>query len=99
MKRALIVGVAAEEELGEASEWYDQKRPGLGIELLDAVQDAQDAILSAPESCPLWQKGHPYRKYVLRRFPFVIFFVIEATTIRIVAIAHAKRGPGYWLGR
>jgi toxin ParE1/3/4 len=99
VKRRLIVGVAAEEELGEASEWYDGKRPGLGIELVDAVQVAFNTILDAPEVCPIWRKGHPYRRYVLRRFPFVLFFVIEGTTIRIVAVAHAKRGPGYWLGR
>jgi len=99
VKRRLIVGVAAEEELSEASGRYNEKRPGLGIELVNAVQVAFDAILSAPEACPLWRKGHPYRRYVLRRFPFVIFFLIEGTTIRIIAMAHAKRGPGYWLAR
>ena len=66
---------------------------------MDAVQVAFNTILDAPETCQIWRKGHPYRRYVLRRFPFVLFFVIEGTTIRIVAVAHAKRGPGYWLGR
>jgi toxin ParE1/3/4 len=99
VKRKLIVGVHAEDELGEAYDWYDEKRPGLGIELIDAVQIALSAILEGPETCRIWRKGHPYRRYVLRRFPFVIFFVIEEATIRIVAIAHAKRRPGYWVGR
>ncbi|MEO5730635.1 MAG: type II toxin-antitoxin system RelE/ParE family toxin [Byssovorax sp.] len=99
MKRRLIVGVSAEEELGEASDWYEGKRPGLGIEFVDAVQVALDAILEAPETWRFWRKGHPYRKHVLHRFPFVLFFVVDEATIRIVAIAHAKRRPGYWLGR
>lgn len=99
MKRRLIVGVDAEEELSEASGWYEGKRPGLGIEFVDAVQVALDTILDAPETWRSWRKGHPYRKYVLHRFPFVLFFVVETATIRIVAVAHAKRRPGYWVGR
>ena len=31
MKRRLIVSVDAEGELGEASDWYEAKRPELGI--------------------------------------------------------------------
>jgi toxin ParE1/3/4 len=99
VKRRLIVRVDAEAELAEAAAWYERRRPGLGHEFLRAVQEAVDAIMEAPEIHMLWKPGHPYRKCVLRRFPYVVFFTVEASLTQIVAFAHAKRRPGYWLSR
>jgi hypothetical protein len=48
-----------------------------------------------PEQWPIWRSDRPYRKRVLGRFPYVIFHVIEA--IVVLAVAHTKRRPGYWL--
>jgi len=36
---------------------------------------------------------------VLRQFPYSLFFIIENDTVVIVAVAHHKRRPGYWLPR
>jgi toxin ParE1/3/4 len=34
-----------------------------------------------------------------RVFPYAVRYTIEADYILIVAIAHGKRQPGYWLHR
>lgn len=99
MTRPILVRVDAQAELDEAAGWYERRRPGLGIEFVRAVEVALEAIAEAPESSPRWQAGYPYRRYVLRRFPFVVFFTAEGAGIQIVAFAHAKRRPGYWRGR
>ena len=39
------------------------------------------------------------RRVVLRRFPYSIVFFDWLDEIYIVAIARAKRHPGYWKGR
>jgi hypothetical protein len=39
------------------------------------------------------------RRYLLHRFPFFVVFRETATRIEILAVAHARRRPGYWLGR
>jgi len=39
------------------------------------------------------------RRRVLRRFPYSIVFLLEPAEIVIVAVAHHKRRPGYWIGR
>lgn len=39
------------------------------------------------------------RRYLPRRFPFSVVFREAADRIEIIAIAHARRRPGYWLGR
>jgi toxin ParE1/3/4 len=39
------------------------------------------------------------RRALLSRFPYGVVFVELEDHIRVVAIAHAKRKPGYWLHR
>jgi len=39
------------------------------------------------------------RRALLPRFPFGLVFLQIGREIRIVAVAHAKRRPGYWLHR
>jgi hypothetical protein len=36
---------------------------------------------------------------MLPRFPYGVVFVELTKEVRIVAVAHAKRRPGYWLDR
>jgi toxin ParE1/3/4 len=43
--------------------------------------------------------GTECRKVVLRRFPYLIFYEVESSLIRIVAIAHGSREPNYWRHR
>lgn len=89
---------AASEELDAAGEWYDAQRPGLNLELLDAVEEAIALIVEQPVA---WQRdsvvaGREIRRFVMRRFPFSIVYYVVDDLVRIVAIAHAKRRPGYW---
>jgi hypothetical protein len=58
---------------------------------------------SSDQSWGAGQQGKPgIRRAVLDRFPFVIAFVVgpaNAEAPLIVAIAHGKRRPGYWVAR
>ena len=40
--------------------------------------------------------GDEVRHKLLIRFPYSILHVIEPDRIRVVAVAHQKRRPGYW---
>lgn len=35
----------------------------------------------------------------LRRFPYSVIYYIRAEELRVVALAHHRRKPGYWSGR
>lgn len=39
------------------------------------------------------------RRYLLRRFPFFVVFRETNDRLQIPAVAHARRRPGYWMGR
>ena len=60
-----------------------------------------DLAMARIEEAP--RRWPPYladtRRYLLRRFPFFVVFREVDDRVQIVAIAHAKRRPGYWLGR
>jgi len=99
MRRTLRVLPDAETELQSAAIWYEEKRPGLGIEFVAIVDQALQSVLENPETCPVWQPHQPYRKQPLKRFPYVLFFRVDSAMVEIVAVAHAKRRPGYWLDR
>jgi hypothetical protein len=39
------------------------------------------------------------RRALLPRFPYAVIFMDLGEHIRVLAVAHAKRRPGYWLDR
>ncbi|MCB9760182.1 MAG: type II toxin-antitoxin system RelE/ParE family toxin [Alphaproteobacteria bacterium] len=98
MTLALAFKPEALDELEEAAAWYEARRPGLGMEFLAEIERLNRLIRDHPEACPIWRVGYPYRRAVARRFPYVLFYLVEDRVV-VMAVAHARREPGYWLGR
>jgi plasmid stabilization system protein ParE len=95
----LYVAPEAEEELAASADWYESRRAGLGVELVATIDGALEEIMAAPLACPTWRADRPYRKKTVRRFPYVIFFDVRDDVVFVIAVAHAHRRPGYWVGR
>ena len=93
----------ARAELRRAAVWYEERRPGLGDEFISAISASLDRISDAPESYPAWPstraEGALIRKATAQRFPYVIAFEKHEHHVLVLAIAHAKRRPLYWLTR
>jgi hypothetical protein len=88
---------SARKELFDSSERYSTLVPGLGEEFLNEVGQAANVIAAAPERFPIYQDD--VRRYVMRRFPYVILYRRFETKIRILALSHTSRLPGYWQHR
>ena len=99
MSLRLIVDPEAETEIVEAAGWYEDRLTGLGLEVLAAVDRAFSEIAEAPERFSVWKKDHSYRRRLVRRFPYVVFYEVDADRVIIWAVAHARRRPGYWISR
>lgn len=89
-------------ELIEAAAWYETRQPGLAIRFLQEIDQAQQAIQSRPKS--FLQLANmavdlEVRRALLPRFPYALVFLELQTEIRVLAVAHAKRHPDYWLNR
>ena len=89
-------------ELIEATSWYETRQPGLAVKFLQEIDQAQQAIQSRPLSFPRLANTAvdlEIRRTLLPRFPYALVFLELQTEIRVLAIAHAKRQPDYWLNR
>ena len=76
-------------ELSEAIAWYENQKPNLGLEFLDAVEQATSKIAETPDRFP--SNKLPIRHFPLRRFPFTIFYQAYDNQVHIAAIWHQKR--------
>jgi plasmid stabilization system protein ParE len=87
----------AQRELIESAVYYERRVPGLGVRFDEEVRRATDFLLGHPEV------GHPadatLRKFVLNRFPFTLYYSATADVVRVEAVAHQSRLPGYWKAR
>ena len=97
--KALVLTTDAQLEARAAANWYEEAEAGLGVEFISEVDRVLGLLADAPGRYPVWRPGRPYRRALLRRFPYVIFFVDEPDHVLVLAIAHQKRKPGYWLRR
>ena len=87
----------AEDELNIAVAHYEDIEAGLGIRLKEEVRATIRWIAANPELPRLRLKG--YRRVNLKVFQHYIAYFIWAETIWVVAIAHGRRRPEYWLKR
>ena len=97
MKPVIVHGEASA-ELDEAVAYYEQQQPGLGLRLLSDVQRTVTRIQLNP------QLGTPYketafRRALVRRFPYVVFYADLENAVWVIAVTHAKRRPDYWRQR
>lgn len=61
----------AEDDLLEAYVWYEQRRAGLGEELLESLDKARQAIIQNPEIYRIRYKKR-VRAFVVDGFPYLI---------------------------
>src|SRR5688572_29920376 len=81
----------------EAREFYLSKSVAVEETFRQEIEHAIAMIRDHPETWPTYVLGT--RRFILNRFPYSLVYKTDGTHSLIVAIAHAKRKPGYWRGR
>lgn len=87
----------AAHELTQAALWYEEKDSGLGKRLRDDVYHVVRRIAEDPLLWPERRGG--YRRVNCPVFPYFVAYIIREEKIVVVAVAHARRKPGYWQSR
>ena len=84
-------------ELIETALHYEQQVPELGRRFEAEVRHVTNLLLDHPE---MGQQVDPdLRRIILPRFPFSLIYSVAADTLRIEAVTHQSRLPGYWKTR
>jgi plasmid stabilization system protein ParE len=99
--KKLRVLAEARQEFADALRWYRSKAPAfaeaLALEYRAIVHRARQfpdagAIETATESMTV-------RRHLLHQFPYKVLTVNLPDQVVVIAFAHTKRRPGYWLER
>ena len=97
MAAKLITAAEAEADVLEAYGWYESQRVGLGERFLDSVDACIHSICRMPEMHEVVCKS--YRRALVRRFPFAVFYGYEADTVTVYSVFHTSRDPDKWRER
>jgi toxin ParE1/3/4 len=81
----------------EAYDWYSQRSQQAAEAFQEELRAAGRAIERSPERWTCYLFGT--RRYLMKRFPFVIVYRVGNERIEIIAVAHGRRRPGYWRNR
>jgi toxin ParE1/3/4 len=90
-KPVRLVDAARDELLAEVAKY--------GSGFTRAVRAAFSLIARFPEAWAAYPERPGVRRYVMKRYPFVIVYREMPAEIRVLAVAATKRRPGYWRGR
>jgi plasmid stabilization system protein ParE len=99
---SLSFSAGAERDLADAMDWYNNQRPGLGGDLLEAVRPLLASIANQPFQFPRYDSGSTrhFRYALVRRFPYrIVFEVRPDESLVVLAVAHTSRHPDYWTNR
>ena len=93
----IVVRSSAEKDITEAIEWYEKQLPGLGSRFLN---DIDQTIISIKDNPEIYRKVYKdFRRALLNKFPFGIYYLLESDKVVIFAVYHEKRNPKSWKKR
>ena len=96
MKRVIVPAALA--ELHDAAAFYTASANlQLGLVFLAEFEHGVNAILANPKVGAMFRGTR--RRYLLRRFPYSIIYQVSTDELRVIAVAHQRRRPGYWASR
>ncbi len=93
----LVLVLDAVRDLEDGYAWYEKRRPGLGEEFLSCVDACFEGIRRDPERHE--RIFEDYRRALVRRFPYAVFYEHSKTAVTVYAILHTSRSPAKWRTR
>jgi plasmid stabilization system protein ParE len=80
-----------------AFDWYLERSPDAARAFDAEFERALQEIALAPGR---WARGsHQTRRFLLKRFPYLVIYREQNSCVQLLAVAHASRNPNYWKKR
>jgi len=77
--------------------WYEER----SLQAASRFVEELDLAVSLAAAHPLrWAMDLNGVRYILfRRFPYALIYMVLDSRVIVIAVAHTRREPGYWLNR
>jgi len=89
VKRIVIIGPRAEQDVEKARQWYEAQQIGLGNRFLQEISQAVLSLKNDADRLPLYYRR--FRRILLPRFPYKIFYLLDDERVLVFRVLHAKR--------
>jgi plasmid stabilization system protein ParE len=97
MGNRIKIDSAARDEFDEAFAWYAKRSTGAAIGFAAEIDSAIEKLAADPGRFP--KTFADCQVCMVQRYPYCVIYYHDGDEIVVVAIAHAKRRPGYWRHR
>ena len=97
MNLPVILRPKALTEFEEAAVWYEQQRPGLGIQFVGEVERILELIAEQPDRYPI--VFGTIREALVSRFPYCVYYRVRPDQVKVLAVFHTSRDPSTWQRR
>ena len=99
MPASVVFDTSASREYLKARRWYAARA---GEKIAAAFADEVDRVVvriaESPTAGTVFRTR--YRWVRLQRFPYLVYYrVVDTDTLVVLAVAHKRRRPAYWLRR
>jgi plasmid stabilization system protein ParE len=93
----VILRHEAEVDVQEARDQLEKVRVGLGNQVLARVREVLARIEKMPElHGKVWQDVRAAR---LKQFRYIVYFIVLADRVEVLAVLHGARDPSSWKSR
>lgn len=93
----LVFRPEALQELVEARDWYDGRKPGLGLDFVSHIEVAVERITRSPFDFACIHGE--FRFVVVQRFPYSIIYHANDRDLVVISVFHHRRNPAVWTKR
>lgn len=94
MKYFLLPLSGVDDDIADATEWYELQQKGLGEKFIEDWETTVEYIISNPNAYQ--RKLKQYRHAYFKKFPYLIVYELERTNIIIYGVVNTKTHPKKW---
>jgi toxin ParE1/3/4 len=91
MIERVVVRPSAKRDIREARKWYRKISSDLSDDFVASLDEAIDLAQTYPLA--FHQVHRTFRRVLLRRFPYALFYHLGENRITVVAVLHQARDP------
>lgn len=93
----VIFEQAAKADVRQAREWLENKKPGLGNQFRDELDETLNRIASDPLGYAIVERRT--RQLRLRSLTYVVSYIFFEDRVHVNSILHGRRDPTEWQKR